>query len=109
MTHQRALLRAISIVGSQSKLARLIGDGITQAHVYYWLYHAQAVPPRHCPTIEHLVGGAVRCEELNSSVKWWVLRSSGATQGSTYRTATAGELPPITTPTAVPSRQCATG
>ncbi len=74
MTPQEALRKAVQIVGSQGSLARKMGNGITQAHVHYWLTRAPVVPAEHCPTIEHIVGRAVRCEDLNPRVNWWVLR-----------------------------------
>jgi DNA-binding transcriptional regulator YdaS (Cro superfamily) len=75
MTPQEALHKVIAIVGSQSRLAREIGGGITQAHVHYWLTQAMVVPAEYCPSIEHIVNKAVRCEDLNPRVDWWVLRS----------------------------------
>jgi len=75
MTPQEALHKAVRIVGSQSRLAREIGNGITQAHVYYWLTRAPVVPAEHCPTIEHIVKREVTCEDLNPRVNWWVLRA----------------------------------
>lgn len=74
MTPQEALLKAVSIVGSQTRLAREIGNGITQAHVHYWLTQAPVVPAEHCPTIEYIVKREVICEQLNPRVNWWVLR-----------------------------------
>lgn len=74
MTPQEALQKAVAIVGSQSRLAREIGGGITQAHVHYWLTQAPVVPAEHCPTIEYIVKRQVLCEELNPRVNWWVLR-----------------------------------
>lgn len=74
MTPQEALQKAIDIVGSQARLAREIGGGIKQAHISYWVTHAEVVPAEHCPTIERIVQHAVRCEDLNPRVDWWVLR-----------------------------------
>src|SRR5260221_220977 len=51
MTPQEALQKAIDIVGSQARLAREIGGGIKQAHISYWITHAEVVPAEHCPTI----------------------------------------------------------
>ena len=34
------------------------------------------MPAEHCPAIEELTGGAVRCEEMRPDVKWHVLRAS---------------------------------
>lgn len=75
MTPQEALRKAVTIVGSQARLAREIGGGITQAHISYWITQAQVVPAEHCPSIERIVNKAVRCEELNPRVDWWVLRN----------------------------------
>ncbi|MDO9002880.1 MAG: YdaS family helix-turn-helix protein [Aquabacterium sp.] len=75
MTPQEALKKAVTIVGSQSRLAREIGGGITQAHVHYWMTKAPVVPAEHCPAIERIVKKEVRCEDLNPLVDWWVLRS----------------------------------
>lgn len=84
MTPQEALQKAIDIVGSQARLAREIGGGIKQAHISYWITHAEVVPAEHCPTIERIVQHAVRCEDLNPRVDWWVLRHA----------AVAGQLQP---------------
>ena len=75
MTPKEALEKAVRIAGSQSRLARKIGNGITQAHVSYWLKKAPVVPAEHCPTIEFIVERQVTCEQLNPRVNWWVLRS----------------------------------
>jgi len=32
------------------------------------------MPAEHCPAIEELTGGEVRCEEMRPDVKWHVLR-----------------------------------
>ena len=74
MPHREALARAIEIVGSQGRLAREIGGGVTQARVHYWLTQAKVVPAEYCPAIERIVKRAVSCEELNPHVDWWALR-----------------------------------
>lgn len=74
MTPKEALEEAVRIVGSQSRLAKEIGNGITQSHINYWLRKAPVVPAEHCPAIEHIVKKAVTCEQLNPRVSWWVLR-----------------------------------
>jgi len=33
------------------------------------------MPAEHCPAIEELTGGDVRCEEMRPDVKWHVLRN----------------------------------
>ena len=37
---------------------------------------SKRVPAEHCPRIEEITGGAIRCEELNDRVNWAVLRNS---------------------------------
>ncbi|WP_081463790.1 Cro/CI family transcriptional regulator [Candidatus Glomeribacter gigasporarum] len=37
---------------------------------------AGRVPPEHCPCIERLTNGEVRCEELNDRVDWTYLRTA---------------------------------
>lgn len=76
MTPQDALKKVIDIVGSQDRLAREIGGHVKQAHISYWLRQAKSVPAEYCPRIERIVRSAVRCEELNPDVDWWVLRMS---------------------------------
>lgn len=76
MTPQEALRKAVSIVGSQSKLAREIGKGLTQSHIHYWLKNATVVPAHYCPDIEQIVNRAVMCEELNPTVNWGFIRNS---------------------------------
>jgi DNA-binding transcriptional regulator YdaS (Cro superfamily) len=75
MTPNEALRKVVRIVGSQSGLARKLGDGCTQSHIHYWLTHASVIPAKYCPDIEVLVDGAVRCEQLNPSVKWGLIRN----------------------------------
>lgn len=76
MTPQEALLKAVGIVGSQAKLARALGNGLTQSNIYHWLKKAKVIPAQYCPDIEHLVNRAVMCEELNPNVNWRVIRNS---------------------------------
>lgn len=78
MTPQEALQKVVSIVGSQSRLAREIGGGVRQAHVHYWLTQAPVVPAEHCPSIERIVNHEVVCEQLNPRVDWSVLRRQRA-------------------------------
>lgn len=74
MTHP--IDRAVQIVGSQSALAASLG--ITKAAVWQWKEDGRKVPAEHCPSIERLTGGAVRCEDLRPDVNWAVLRGEPA-------------------------------
>lgn len=67
-----AIKRASEIVGSQQKLAALLG--VTSGAVSQW--EDGEVPIPHCIPIEKLTGGAVRCEELNRHQDWAYLRST---------------------------------
>lgn len=61
---------AAEIVGSQTALAALLG--VTKAAVGQW--KDRQVPAEHCPVIERLTGGRVRCESLRPDIEWGVLR-----------------------------------
>ena len=64
---------SISIVGSQSKLARAIG--CKGQLVNNWLRRGR-VPADACPAIERATKGAVRCEDLRPDVDWGYLRGT---------------------------------
>lgn len=68
-----ALLKAISLFGSQTALAKAI-DGSPQT-ISNWIARGN-IPAEHCPAIEQATGGAVRCEDLRPDVKWHVLRAT---------------------------------
>jgi len=64
-----ALSRAVEICGGQSELARRIGGGLKQAHVWGWLHRGQkVVPAEHCQAIERATGGLVTRYELRPDV-----------------------------------------
>jgi DNA-binding transcriptional regulator YdaS (Cro superfamily) len=64
--------KAAQILGTQSKLAAKLG--VSRAAVGQWRLPGRQVPAEHCPTIEHLTEGRVRCEELRPDVDWAYLR-----------------------------------
>lgn len=68
----KALSRAFEVVGSQVRLAELLG--VTPAAVSQWLSGLRPVPIKRCPEIEKATGGMVRCEDLRPDVDWSVLR-----------------------------------
>lgn len=57
-----ALWRAVSIVGSQSGLARMIG--VPQSTLNYWLHGAGRVPAEHCLAVARATGHKVRQAHL---------------------------------------------
>ncbi len=65
----------VSDLKTVSALARKLG--VTRAAVEQWKDEGRRVPPKHCPEIEKLSNGEVRCEELNSEVDWQYVRSTG--------------------------------
>ena len=81
-----AIKRASEIVGSQQKLATLLG--VTSGAVSQW--EDGKVPIPHCIPIEKLTGGAVRCEELQPGVDWSYLRATDCTAPKVG----AGDTPP---------------
>ncbi len=69
---EHPLERAARLLGSQVALANALG--VTKAAVGQWRDPGRRVPAEHCPHIERLTGGEVRCEELRPDVAWSVLR-----------------------------------
>lgn len=69
-----ALAQAIDIIGSAATLARLLG--VSRAAVSQWEDEDRRVPAKHCPKIEQLCGGRVRCEQLNDQIDWAYLRGT---------------------------------
>lgn len=48
--------------------------GVTKGAVGQW--KRTRIPAEHCPTIERLLGGRVKCEELRPDVEWSYLRGT---------------------------------
>lgn len=67
---------AAEIAGSQSALAQALG--VSKGAVSQWKEDGRQVPAEHCPVIERITGGRVRCEELRPDVAWSVLREQAA-------------------------------
>jgi DNA-binding transcriptional regulator YdaS (Cro superfamily) len=68
-----ALKKAIDLLQGQAALAAALG--LKQQHVWNWLERGKGkVPAEHCPAIERVTGGKVRCEDLRPDVPWDVLR-----------------------------------
>jgi DNA-binding transcriptional regulator YdaS (Cro superfamily) len=53
--------------------------GVTRAAVQQWKQEGRRTPAEHCPEIERLCNGEVRCEELNDRVDWAYVRSTEPT------------------------------
>jgi DNA-binding transcriptional regulator YdaS (Cro superfamily) len=62
----KALRKAIKEVGSQAKLARLLGK--QQGHIGKWLHRDKKVPAEVCADIEAATGGVVTCQQLRPDV-----------------------------------------
>lgn len=71
MTHP--VDRAVGIVGTQALLATALG--VSKGAVGQWKEDGRRVPAEHCPVIEEMTRGAVRCEELRPDIRWDVLRN----------------------------------
>lgn len=76
--------RAAMLLGiTQAKLGAILG--VTKAAVGQWKQEGRRVPAEHCPKIEKLTNGQVRCEELNDRVDWGYLRNHGSPAGHEWR------------------------
>jgi DNA-binding transcriptional regulator YdaS (Cro superfamily) len=65
--------RAIQIAGSMQALAAVLG--VTKGAVFQWKMPGRKVPAEHCPAIERMTGGQVKCEQLRPDVDWAYLRT----------------------------------
>jgi DNA-binding transcriptional regulator YdaS (Cro superfamily) len=65
--------KIIKYFGSLSRAARALNLSGYQV-VQQWKVTGR-VPPEHCPYIERLTNGKIRCEELNNRVDWAYLRT----------------------------------
>lgn len=71
---QHPVEKAAGIVGSQAALAAALN--VTKAAVSQWKDEDRKVPAEHCPAIERLTNGKVRCEDLRPDIEWSVLRTA---------------------------------
>lgn len=74
MTSEEALDKAVAHIGSMQILADHLG--ITKGAVSQWKTEGRRIPAEHCPEIERLTDGAIRCEYLRSDVNWAFIRAS---------------------------------
>ena len=72
--------KAISIVGTASKLAAAVG--VTPQAVCFWRDGLRVFPAHLAPTVERLTEGAVRCEDLRPDVDWAYLRATDCQHAS---------------------------
>lgn len=68
------LKRAIEQVGGLTKAAGALG--VSPQRLGNWI--DRGVPAEHCPSIERITDGAVRCEELRPDVDWAAIRGTAA-------------------------------
>ena len=67
--------RAAEILGTTLEgLGSLLG--VSKGAVSQWKDSGRRVPAEHCPKIEKMTGGAIRCEELNDRIDWAYLRAA---------------------------------
>jgi len=79
VSRAKELRAAIKRAGGVTRVSRELG--LTRGAIYEAIA-AGRLRAEHCPTVERLSGGAVRCEELNPEVDWAYLRSSEAADDS---------------------------
>ena len=63
---QNPIIKAVSIVGGQSAMARAIGT--SQANVWYWINKAKAVPAEFVAKIEAATDGVVTKHDLRPDI-----------------------------------------
>ena len=68
MAGMSAIFKAAQILGSQKRLADLLG--VKAPTVSQWLKGQRPVPVLRCPEIERLTRGEVRCEDLRPDIEW---------------------------------------
>lgn len=76
-SHERSPLdEVIEFAGSMQALAKALG--VTRGAVFQWRMDGRRVPAEHCPKIERLTFGRVKCERLRPDVDWAYIRASKA-------------------------------
>mgnify|MGYP000606055625 CR=1 FL=1 len=78
--HHSPLGQIISCVGSMQALATALG--LTRGAVFQWKLPGRKIPAEHCPAIERLTGGLVRCEQMRPDVDWAYLRNTSHEQAA---------------------------
>jgi hypothetical protein len=80
MTPEQSLDKAVSHpnIKTMEGLGAHLG-GISKGAVSQWKLPGRQVPAEHCPAIERLTGGEVRCEDLRPDVDWAYLRANVTT------------------------------
>jgi len=73
---EHPIARAAKLLGSQTVLAGALK--VSKGAVSQWKEEGGRVPAEHCPVIERLTGGVVRCEDLRPDIEWNVLRSGAS-------------------------------
>lgn len=81
-----AFERAVKIVGGPARmleelLKRRPTSKIKAGHLYHWRNKMPVLPSDYCPDVEAITAAAgqpVRCEELNPTVDWAVVRNGSA-------------------------------
>ena len=69
-----SIQRAVKVVGSQAALAKHLNIHCTM--VSQWVTGRRPVAVEHCPAIERITCGAVRCEDFYPDVEWGYLRGT---------------------------------
>lgn len=90
-TKNESIDRAVEHFGSLSAMARALGLSSYQV-IQAWKA-AGRVPAEHCPRIERLSEGAVRCEDLNDRVDWAYVRSSPTESPDIDTSITSDQVP----------------
>jgi hypothetical protein len=75
MTPEQALDKAVS--HPDIKTMEGLGErlNVSKGAVSQWKLPGRRVPAEHCPVIERMTNGEVRCEDLRPDVDWAQLRN----------------------------------
>lgn len=50
--------------------------GVTKGAAGQWKLPGRRIPAEYCPTIEKMIDGKVRCEQMRPDVEWAYLRGT---------------------------------
>ena len=88
ITPEEALDKAVALLGSLQSLAEKLD--VTKGAVGQWKLPGRRIPAEHCPVIERLTSGQVRCEQLRPDVDWQTVRINGAPRTGGRRASNRG-------------------
>lgn len=83
-----AIHEAIQGAGGPAKVAAELG--VTVQAVCFWRDGSRKLPAEHCPVLERMNGGRIRCEQLRPDVDWAYIRQTAASNEPATQEAAHG-------------------